>query len=91
MQLLLHRREEAVEIDVQEGEAVTTPASKLAGDPGAVGLESIGHTASVANQYIRFLFANQVSAGTGKGKIWGFLHSFAQDETAKRWEQPATK
>ena len=43
VQLLLHRREEAVEVDVEEGEAV--------------GLGSFGHTASIAVHYIRFLFA----------------------------------
>jgi hypothetical protein len=53
VQLLLHRREEAVEVDVDKGEAV--------------GLGSIGHAASVTDHYIRFLFAIQVQTGTGAG------------------------
>ena len=42
VQLLLDRREEAVQVDVQEGEAVgfTTPAGELA---GCFGLELVGH------------------------------------------------
>jgi hypothetical protein len=43
VQLLLDRRKEAVEVDVEEAEAV--------------GLGSIGHAASVAVHYIRFFFA----------------------------------
>jgi hypothetical protein len=44
VQLLLHRREEAVEIDVEEAEAV--------------GLGNIGHEVAANLYYIRFLFAS---------------------------------
>jgi hypothetical protein len=77
MQLLLYRREEAVEVDVEESEAVTTPASRLAGDPGVIGLESIGHAASVADHYIRFLFASEINTGELGGNRLPFVKGMA--------------
>jgi hypothetical protein len=77
VQLLLDRGEEAVEVDVEEGEAVTTPASKLAGDPGAVGLESIGHTASVGLIIFAFYLLTILNTGELGGNPLPFVKGTA--------------
>jgi hypothetical protein len=67
VELLLDRREEAVEVDVEEGEAVTTPASKLAGDPGAVGLGIVSHGLLLAILYSPFVCQMHIRAIAWKG------------------------